>query len=74
MTEVERIKDLFEIHFPKLGWEFKVDPTAFTVFGIEVQWYGIIITLGLILAMLYCFPKMKTFGLDSDRVSDVVIG
>lgn len=74
MTEVERIKDLYEIHFPKLGWEFKVDPTAFTVFGIEVQWYGIIITLGLILAMLYCFPKMKTFGLDSDRVIDVVIG
>lgn len=74
MTELERITDPFEIQFPKLGWEFHVDPTAFTVFGIEIQWYGIIITLGLVLAMLYCFPKMKKFGLDSDRVIDVVIG
>lgn len=74
MTEVERIKDLYEIYFPKLGWRFNINPTAFTVFGIEIQWYGIIITLGLILAMVYCFPKMKRFGLDSDRVIDVVIG
>ncbi|MCD8188258.1 MAG: prolipoprotein diacylglyceryl transferase [Ruminococcus sp.] len=74
MTEVERITDPYEIVFPKLGCEFHINPTAFTVFGIEIQWYGIIITLGLILAMLWCFPKMKSFGLDSDRTIDVVIG
>lgn len=73
MTEVERIKDLYEIYFPKLGWRFNINPTAFTVFGIDIQWYGIIITFGLLLAMLYCFPKMKRFGLDADRVIDVVI-
>ena len=24
------------VSFPKLGFEFNVDPTAFTIFGIEV--------------------------------------
>lgn len=73
MTEVERITDLNKIVFPKLGWSFSIDTTAFTVFGMEIKWYGLIITCGLFLAMLYCFPKMKRFGLDSDRVIDVVI-
>lgn len=74
MTQVERIYDPNIISFPKLGWEFSIDPTAFTLFGIEVQWYGILISLGLLLAMVYCFPRMKTFGIDSDRAIDAVIG
>lgn len=74
MTEVERITDPFKISFPKLGWEFDINPTAFTVFGIDIQWYGIIITVGLVLAMLYCFPRMKRFGIDADRAIDAVIG
>lgn len=62
------------IRFPKLGWEFEINPTAFTVFGIEIQWYGIIIAFGLLLAVLYCFPRMKKFGINSDRAADAVIG
>lgn len=71
---VERIKDTTEIYFPELGWRFHIDPTAFTVSGIAIQWYGILITTGLLLALLYCFSKMKRFGLDSDRAVDAVIG
>lgn len=63
-----------EIQFPELGWKFSIDPTAFTVFGFQIQWYGIIITIGLILALVYALPKMKRFGLDSDRAIDAVIG
>ncbi|MBR6969031.1 MAG: prolipoprotein diacylglyceryl transferase [Ruminococcus sp.] len=63
-----------EIQFPELGWKFSIDPTAFTVFGFQIQWYGIIITLGLILALIYVLPRMKRFGLDSDRAIDVIIG
>ena len=74
MTTVERITDSNEIYFPKLGWRFHIDPTAFSIGSFEIQWYGIIITIGLLLAILYCFPKMKRFGLDSDRTVDVVIG
>ena len=63
-----------EIQFPNLGWKFNIDPTAFSIGKIDIQWYGIIITFGLILAIVYCLPKMKRFGLDSDRAIDAVIG
>ncbi len=74
MTSSEMIQNPDIIQFPKLGWEFEINPTAFTIFGIEIQWYGIIIAFGLLLAVLYCFPRMKKFGIDSDRATDAVIG
>lgn len=74
MTDVQAIKDPFEIQFPRLGWTFHINPTAFTIFGIDIQWYGIIITFGLVLALIYVMPKMKRFGLDSERALDAIIG
>ena len=72
--ELERINDVTEIQFPKLGWTFHIDPTAFSVGGIDIQWYGVIIVTGLILALLYVLPRMKRFGLDADRAIDAIIG
>lgn len=70
----QMITEYNEIRFPKMGWEFEIDPTAFTIGGIAIQWYGIFIALGLALAVLYCFPKMKRFGIDADRAIDAVLG
>lgn len=74
MNKVEIITDPNEIYFPNLGWRFNINPTAFTIGKISVQWYGLIIALGLVLAVIVCMPRMKKFGLDADRVFDVVIG
>ena len=60
---VDRIKDTTEIYFPELGWRFHIDPTAFTVGGIAIQWYGILITTGLILH----------FCIVSQRCGDLVL-
>ena len=60
------------VGFPKLGWNFDISPTAFTVFGLEIKWYGILIAIGMLLAIMYCFKRIKEFGLDSDRVIDAV--
>lgn len=68
------IENPYIIQFPGLGWEFEINPTAFTVFGFSVQWYGLIIAFGLLLAVLYCFPRMKKFGIDPERAVDAVIG
>ncbi|MBR4201828.1 MAG: prolipoprotein diacylglyceryl transferase [Oscillospiraceae bacterium] len=62
------------ISFPKLGLELTVKSEAFTVFGFTVTWYGILITAGMMLAMLYAFSRMRSFGLDSDRAIDGIIG
>ncbi len=62
------------IRFPKLNLEFNVKSTAFTILGASVTWYGVLITLGMMLAMIYGFSRMRKFGIDSDRAIDGVIG
>ena len=63
-----------DIRFPKLGLEMTVESTAFTLFGFSVTWYGILITIGMMLAMIYVFRRMRSFGLDPDRALDGIIG
>ena len=63
-----------EIVFPHLGIDVTVNPTAFTIFGLDVQWYGILIVIGLVLAMGFAFRNMRRVGIDSDRAVDAIIG
>ncbi len=60
--------------FPRLGIDINVDSTAFKLFGVGFTWYGVIIALGMMLAMIYGFSRMRKFGLDPDRAIDGVIG
>ncbi len=41
------------ISFPNLGITVDPSPVAFTIFGKEIYWYGIIIACGFLLAVLY---------------------
>ena len=50
-----------------------VDSVAFSLFGRDIMWYGILIGVGLILAVLYAFRRCRKFGIDSDKMLDVVI-
>ncbi len=63
-----------KILFPNLGLEFEVNVDAFTIFGLSIKWYAVIITIGMILAMIYGFSRMEKFGVDEDRGFDAVIG
>ncbi|MGN0613821.1 MAG: prolipoprotein diacylglyceryl transferase [Porcipelethomonas sp.] len=73
MTSLD-ILEKDQVVFPKLGIDFSIDDTAFTIFGLDIKWYGLLITLGMLLAMIYCFSQMKKYGIDPDRAIDVVIG
>lgn len=61
------------VGFPDLG----IDKIEFypyiSVFGFEIYIYGIIIAIGMGLAMVYSFKKTGIFGIDSDKMADVVI-
>ena len=50
-----------------------VNSVAFTLFGREVKWYGLLIGLGLVLAIIYAFCRCKKFGVDPDKMTDVVL-
>lgn len=61
------------ISFPGLGVEpFHIDKVAFSVFGRDVAWYGLLITCGMLLAVLYaCWMGQKKEGLKSDDIMDL---
>ncbi len=66
------------VSFPGLGiGEFTMDKVAlaFTIFGksVEIRWYGIIITLGIILAILYSLMRSKQEGISTDDLLDIGI-
>lgn len=63
------------ISFPGLGIkEFKLDPEAFNLFGRPVMWYGVIISLGMILAVLYVLYRAKhNENIKTDDVFDFAI-
>lgn len=62
------------VSFPKIGLEFDVPNVAFKIGTFEIYWYGVLITLGIVLALLYLFKRAKFFGVDSDRFIDVLMG
>ena len=62
-----------QVTFPKLGLEFLINSTAFTIGSFEVKWYGIIIATGLLLAVLYAMKRAPYFGIDTDKLLDAVI-
>lgn len=63
-----------KISFPGLGiGEFNVNRVAFTVFGREVMWYGVIICVGIILAFLYFTYRAGQIGVSFDDVLDYTV-
>ena len=61
------------ITFPNLGIEIDPSPVAFTVFGKDIYWYGIIIAAGFLLAVFYMLARAKDFGITQDDVLDMIL-
>ncbi len=59
------------------GIKLIVKPIAFTIkiasFEWNIYWYGILIALGFMLAVVYALKNYKRFNLDVDRMLDVVL-
>ena len=64
---------IYHVQFPGLGLECTVNRVAFTLFGMPIYWYGILIAPGMMLALLFVFRYARAFGVDSDRLVDVVL-
>lgn len=62
------------ISFPILGEDFSINfPATFSVLGITIHWYGVIIAVGFALAVLYGMVRAKKFGLTQDNIIDLLI-
>lgn len=63
-----------KLSFPGLGiGEFEVNSEAFTIFGVSIAWYALIITMGMVCAVAYTVFRAKKIGLLLDDVVDIAI-
>ena len=63
---------IYHVQFPGLGLDLTVNRVALAIGGFNIYWYGVIIAAGMLLAMLYAFRNAVDYGIDSDRLVDVV--
>ena len=62
------------ISFPLLGENFKLDIKSYLEIGsFSVHWYGVIIAIGFLLAVIYAIKRSKEFGITEDNIIDLLI-
>lgn len=64
---------VYNVRFPDLNLNFKINPVAFKIGNITVHWYGIIICIGFLLALFYVLFNCKRFNLNSNSITDAII-
>lgn len=61
------------IYFPHLNLQFNISSIAFTIFGVPIYWYGIILSSGMILGTLMSIYIAKKENLSSEVITDFVL-
>lgn len=61
------------IAFPALGLEFTLNRVACSPFGINIYWYGVIIAVGFLLAVVYANRRIVELGFNSDLLFDSLL-
>ncbi len=62
------------VSFPGLGIEeFSFSRVAFSIFGKDIYWYGVIIMLGVIAAVIHAYVRSKREGIKVDDLLDLTI-
>lgn len=69
--EEEKMKT---ISFPIIQLQINLNPIAFTIFGIEIYWYALILTGSMILALLLMLKNSEKFHLKKEDLLDLSIG
>lgn len=61
-----------EISFPNLGITWNPD-SAFQLGPLTIHYYGILIALGMTLAVVYAWRRSRQFGISADDITDGVL-
>ena len=65
---------MFHVSFPGLGInDLPVNRVAFSIGSFNVYWYGILIAIGLLLAVLYAYFNAHRYYVDRNKLIDCVI-
>lgn len=65
---------MITVSFPGLGIDnFTLNPVAFSIGKLEVRWYGLIITTGILLAVAYAYYRSKQEKIILDDLLDMAL-
>ena len=64
---------MYGIYFPGMGIGFSNVPSGFTIFGYEIKFYGLIITVGFLLALMIACRDAKKSGQNPDDYIDYLL-
>ena len=69
------IMDDSPIRFPGLfgDWEFTASSVVLHIGGKAIYWYGILIALGVVLALWFCMRQRTKYGISEDNLLDGVL-
>ncbi len=56
-----------------MHWTGNIDPVAFTIFGRDVAWYGVIITTSMLLGLFIAIRLVKKINLTSDDLIELFL-
>ncbi len=68
------------VFFPYLGEDniftrgIKLDNEFLRIGDFSIYWYGFLIAMGALLAIIFAFTKFKKFGINPDKATDAIIG
>ena len=49
------------------------NPIAFTIFGVDIRWYGILVATGILVAVTLAYLRFPKHGLKSDDLLDIAL-
>lgn len=65
---------MYHVSFPGLGInDLPINRVAFSIGSFNVYWYGILIAIGLLLAVLYGYFNAERYDVDRNKLIDCVI-
>ena len=60
--------------FPGLGLELNLNPIMLSISdNLNIHWYGAIIAVGFLLAVVFCCRQSAQFGIKNDDIYDILI-
>ncbi len=65
--------DSFHVVFPYLGWQFDINRIAFQIGSFKIYWYGLIIMVGMFLAMLYAYKSAPRYNVNWNKLFNCVL-
>ncbi len=64
---------MYNVQFPGLGIDLDINPVALSVGNFQIYWYGVIIGVGFMLALIFALRNLRRFGIDQNGFIDCVL-